>query len=57
MGELRENKKQWLIFRNRERAKGRKKGTGCRRFSDFPVPPPLLNLSVKEQANEQFARA
>ena len=55
MGEIRENKKQWLIFRNRERAKGRKKGTGCRRFSDFPVPPPLLNLSVKEQANEQFA--
>ena len=61
MGEIRENTKQWLIFRNRERAKGRKprkKGwdAGGFRTPLLPPPPPLLNLSVKKQANEQFAR-
>ena len=41
------------MFRNRKRAKGRKakKNGGLRN-----PPPPLLNLSVKDQANEQFAR-
>lgn len=54
MGEIRENTKKRLIFRNRKRAKGRKarKNGGLRN----PLSPLLLNLSVKEQANEQFAR-
>lgn len=54
MGEIRENTKKWLIFRNRKRAKGgkaRKNGGLQNRLS-----PPPLTLSVKEQANEQFAR-
>ena len=57
MGEIRENTKQWLMFRNRKRAKGRKarKNGGLQNPLSTP-PPPLLTLSVKEQANEQFAR-
>lgn len=55
MGEIRENTKKWLIFCNRKRAKGgkaRKNGGLQNPLS----PPPPLTLSVKEQANEQFAR-
>ena len=54
MGEIRENTTKWLIFRNRKRAKGRK----ARKYGGLrnPLSPPPLNLSVKEQANEQFAR-
>ena len=59
MGEIRENTKKWLIFCNRKRAKGLKGGRlekmeVCR--IPCPPPPPPLTLSVKEQANEQFAR-
>ena len=58
MGEIRENTKQWLMFRNRKRAKGGKarKNGGLQNPLSPPLPPTPLNLSVKEQANEQFAR-
>ena len=59
MGEIRENTKQWLIFRNRERAKGRKprkKGWDAGGFRTpllppAPPPPSLTFQSKSKQTN------
>lgn len=51
MGEIRENTKKWLIFRNRKRAKGRKarKNGGLQNPLSTPPPPPSLPFQSKSK--------
>ena len=53
MGEIRENKKQWLIFRNRERAKGRKPRKKGRDAGGFRTPlSPLPSLTFQSKSKQ-----
>ena len=49
MGEIRENTKKWLIFRNRKRAKGRK----ARRNGGLRAPPPPPHPSLTFQTKSK----